>query len=134
AEVLGLSDLHVVDEIAIPDGLEEGIGKAEVQEILYSLLTEVVIDAIHRRFREDLVQDLVKALSRGEVTAKRFLQHDPSVMRASCLPQSPHDRCEHTGRHREVMERAVGPVQCLFKMVVGCEVLVVAIYVLQQSA
>src|SRR4029453_12495318 len=55
AKALRLSDLYVVHEIAIPDGLEEGVGKAEVQEILYGLLAQVVIDAKHRRFGEDLV-------------------------------------------------------------------------------
>ena len=38
-------DLHVVDEVAIPDGLEEPVGKPEGEDVLRRLLAEEVIDA-----------------------------------------------------------------------------------------
>jgi len=38
AEFLGHGDLHVLDIVAIPNGLEKGVGEAEIQKILYRLL------------------------------------------------------------------------------------------------
>ena len=56
ANFLGHRDLHTGDIIAIPDGLEEGVGEAEVQQTLHRLLAEIVIDPEDAR--------LGKALSR----------------------------------------------------------------------
>ena len=52
AEFLGHRDLHAGDEVAIPDGLEERVGEAEVQQVLHRLLAEVVIDAEDAGLRE----------------------------------------------------------------------------------
>jgi hypothetical protein len=44
-EGLGHVDLHVVDVVAVPDGLEEAVGEAEGQDVLGRLLAEEVVDA-----------------------------------------------------------------------------------------
>jgi hypothetical protein len=49
AERLGHVDLHVVDEVAVPDRLEQAVGEAEGEDVLRRLLAEEVVDA------EDLV-------------------------------------------------------------------------------
>ena len=49
AELLGDGDLHVVDELAVPDRLEDPVREAEHQHVLDGLLAQVVVDA------EDLV-------------------------------------------------------------------------------
>ena len=45
AEGFGAGDLDVVDVVAMPDGLEQGVGKAEDQDVLHRLLAEIMVDA-----------------------------------------------------------------------------------------
>ena len=45
AERLGHGDLHAVNVIAVPDGLQEAVGEAEDQQVLHRLFAQVVIDA-----------------------------------------------------------------------------------------
>ena len=53
---LGHVDLHVIDEVAIPDRLEQAVGEAERQDVLRRLLAEEVIDAEDLLLGEHLVQ------------------------------------------------------------------------------
>jgi hypothetical protein len=52
AHVFGHGDGHVVHVTPVPDRLEEGIGKAEGQNVLHRLLAQVVIDAEDLGFLE----------------------------------------------------------------------------------
>ena len=45
AEGLGDVDLDVVDEVSVPDRLEQAVGEAERQDVLRGLLAEEVVDA-----------------------------------------------------------------------------------------
>ena len=45
AELLGDRDLHVVDELAVPDRLEDAVREPKRQDVLHRLLAEVVVDA-----------------------------------------------------------------------------------------
>ena len=45
AERLGDGDLHVVDELAVPDRLEDAVREPQRQHVLDRLLAEVVVDA-----------------------------------------------------------------------------------------
>ena len=58
AEVEGLRhvDLHMVDEIAVPDRLEQAVGEPEGENVLRRLLAEEMIDAENLVLGEDLVQ------------------------------------------------------------------------------
>ena len=49
-------DLHVVDEVAVPDRLEQSVGKAEREDVLRRLLAQEVIDAEDLVLGEHLVQ------------------------------------------------------------------------------
>ena len=55
-ERLGHVDLHVVDEIAVPDRLKETIGEAEGEDVLRRLLAEEMVDAEDLILGEDRVQ------------------------------------------------------------------------------
>src|SRR5262245_5962280 len=102
-EALRLCDLHIVHKIAIPNWLEEGVCKAKVQQILNSLFSQVVIDAIHRRFGEDFMQRRIQRLSRGEVAAKRFLHYNPRLVPAPRVAQTL-DYCrENNGWNRKIV-------------------------------
>ena len=52
AEILGHGDLHALDVIAVPDRLEEGVGEAEIEQVLDRFLAEIVVDAEDRLFVE----------------------------------------------------------------------------------
>ncbi len=47
AEFFGHRDLHTGDERAVPQWFEEGVGEAEIHEILDGLLPQKVVDAEH---------------------------------------------------------------------------------------
>src|SRR5262249_59687077 len=66
AEVLGHGDLHALHVVAVPDGLQEGVGEAEVDQVLHRLLAEVVVDAEDGALREGARQDAVEGVRRGE--------------------------------------------------------------------
>ena len=66
ADRLGDGDLHVVDELPVPDRLEDAVGEPQRQHVLDGLLAEVVVDA------EDLV--LVEVLLEPSVQLARRLR------------------------------------------------------------
>ena len=49
-------DLDVVDEVAVPDRLEQAVAEAEGQNVLRRLLAEEMVDAEDLVLGEDLVQ------------------------------------------------------------------------------
>ena len=55
-KILRHGDLHALDIVAIPDRFQKRIGKAEVQQILYRLLAQVVINAKYIGFIKRLGQ------------------------------------------------------------------------------
>ncbi len=68
-------DLHAGDEIAIPDGLEERVGETEVQQILYGLLAQIVIDAKDAGLGKFLQQRLIQRACGSQVSPERLLDH-----------------------------------------------------------
>ena len=96
----GHGDLHVVDVVAVPDGLDHGIGEAEHQQVLHGLLTEVVVDAVDLLLVKVLVQAHVQLAGTLEVFAKRLLDHDPvaAVRAADADTVELFDHTEEIGR------------------------------------
>ena len=56
SERLGHVDLHVGDEVAVPDRLEQSVGEPEREDVLRRLLAEEVVDPEDPLLGEDLVQ------------------------------------------------------------------------------
>jgi hypothetical protein len=73
ADLLGHGDLHVVDVLAVPERLEHAVGEAKDEQVLNRLLAEVVIDAEHLRFTEDLGDGVVELARAVEVAPERLL-------------------------------------------------------------
>jgi hypothetical protein len=71
-------DLNVVDEIAVPDRLEDGVREAEHQHVLDGFFAEVMVDAVDLVLVQNTMQGLVQTLRRGEVLAEWFLDYDPA--------------------------------------------------------
>jgi hypothetical protein len=61
-EILSHRDLHVVDVVSVPEGLQERIGEPEVQQILDGLFPKETIDAVDRGLRKDRVQRVIERL------------------------------------------------------------------------
>jgi hypothetical protein len=76
AHLLGHGDLHVVDEVAVPQVLDEGVGEAEHQQVLHRLLAHVVVDAEDLLLLEVAVQELVQHPGRLDVGAEGLFHHD----------------------------------------------------------
>ncbi len=92
AEILGHGDLHAVDEIAVPDRLEERVGKAEIKQVLHRLLAQIVVDAEHRGLGKHFVQRAVERLRRGKVAAEGLFDDDPRVLGAARRSPDPAPR------------------------------------------
>jgi len=74
-ERLGHGDLHMIDMIAIPDGLEQSVCESQHQDVLHRLLSEVMVDAIDLVFFEQPEELSIERLRRGEIGAERFLDN-----------------------------------------------------------
>src|SRR3954451_23259335 len=109
ADRLGHRHLDVVDELAIPDRLEDPVREAEREHVLHGLLAEVVVDPEDLLLAEVLEQGRGQLLRRLEVVAERLLDHEarPAAI-VSPLAERLDDRGESGRRHGEV-EDAVAP-------------------------
>ena len=76
AERFGDGDLDVVDVAPVPDGLEDGVGEAQGEDVLDRLLPEVVVDPVHLLLGERGVHDLVERRGRLGVVTVWLLDDD----------------------------------------------------------
>ncbi len=113
ADGLGHSDLDVVDVIARPQGLEDGVGEAQGEYVLDRLLTEVVVDAVYLVLGEDLVQGRVEFARCVAVTAEGLFDHQAGrASRFGLIEAHLAQRFGHPGenlRDGGQVEGAVGP-------------------------
>ena len=70
-------DLHVVHVLAVPDRLEDRVGEPEHEEVLDSLLREVMVDAVDLVLGERLAHHPVQRVRAREAGAERLLQDHP---------------------------------------------------------
>jgi hypothetical protein len=73
-ETLRHGDLHMVDVLAIPDRLEDPVGKPEDQNILHRLFPEIVIDPVDLPFLQDPLELVVQRPRRFQVMSERFFR------------------------------------------------------------
>ena len=85
-------DLHVIDEVAVPDRLEQTVGEAEREDVLRRLLAEEVIDPEDLLFVEHLVQLGVQRHRAREIGAERLLHDDARALDETGLAQHAHRR------------------------------------------
>ena len=131
AELLGHGDLHALDVVAVPHGLEKRVGEAEEEDVLDRVFSEIVIDAEHRVFREHGVQRAVQRTRRLEVVAKRFLDDDARAGRETDAPKTFRDGAEETRWNGEVAGWVGGSAKNLSQRVERGRVAIVAIDVSQ---
>ena len=95
-------DLHVADVVAVPQGLEDRVREAQVEDVLRRLLAEVVVDAVDLRFVPVGVDLGVQGCRRFAVFAERFLHHQPP---RPC-------KLVRTARHPQVARRRAVELRC----------------------
>ncbi|MNP16767.1 hypothetical protein D3C76_1091740 [compost metagenome] len=74
------ADLHMIDLVVAPHGLEQGIGEAQGHEVLHGFLAQVVIDTKHLRLGENGAEGLVDCRRRLQRVADRLFQHDARIV------------------------------------------------------
>ena len=71
-------DLHVMDVVAIPHRLEDGVREPEDHQVLHRLLAEVVVDAVDLMLRERLPDRAVERLRRSRGRARTASRSPPA--------------------------------------------------------
>ena len=133
AEVLGGRDLHGLDVVAIPHGLEEGVREPEVQEVHDLLLPQIAVDAEHRLLGEGPGNHRVERL-RGREVATEGLLHYHSCAARELDGLEPLDHgLEHRRRDRQIVGGVLGFAERLLELGEGGIVRIVAVHVLQQA-
>ena len=105
AEILRHRYLHALHVIPVPDRFRPGIGEAEIEKVLYRLLSDEMVDAEDGLFVEDEVKDPIEPTGRGQVAAKGLFDHQSRVAGGLGLFEALDDRLEHARRNGEVIER-----------------------------
>ncbi len=119
----------MVDVVAVPDGLEDAVAEAEDEDVLNSLLAEVVIDAEDLVFVERTLLIFVVELrgrSRGRVpkgfsmmTRTQTLQPSRGLRSGLAMPCSPRwlmMSAEVLGRGGEVEEAVAAGVELVVEL------------------
>ena len=112
---LGHVDLHVVDEIAVPDRLEQAVGEAEGEDVLRRLLAEEMVDAEDLVLGEHLVQFGVERDRALEVGPERLLHDHPRALGEVRLFEHPDRRQRCVRRHAEVVDELSFPRRTLLR-------------------
>ncbi len=73
ADALGAGDLDVIDEVPVPDRLEDAVAEAEHQDVLHRLLAQIVVDAEDLILRQNRVHLVVQLARRLQIVAERLL-------------------------------------------------------------
>src|SRR5438445_8526453 len=99
----------MVDVAAVPDGLENSISKAESQNILDGLLTQVVIDSIDLLLFGEFQQLLVQRFRRLQIAPEWFFDDNPAPVmilfpHQSSFRQILYDGTKVVWRSRQVEE------------------------------
>ncbi len=96
------SDLDVVDVLAIPQRLEQAVGKAQRHDVLDRLLAEEVVHSIDLLLLQRLQDRGVERLGRGQVMPEQALDDDAPPLFALFLDhvrrrRGGHDDAEEAG-------------------------------------
>src|SRR5260370_23666830 len=101
------SDLDMIDVIAVPDRLEQAVGKPQRQNVLHRLLSEIMIDAVDLVLIEQLEQLMIERARGSKIGAERLLDDDapPGTVALACkarLREPDADGRKGGGRRRKI--------------------------------
>ena len=103
----------MVDEVAVPDRLEQAVGEAERQDVLRRLLAQEMIDPEDLVLGEVLVKLLVQDHGTLEVRAERLFHDDPAIGGQFRLGEQPNRRQRRAGWHAQIVDEPALPTQRL---------------------
>src|SRR5215471_309998 len=81
-------DLDVVDMVAVPERLEDAIGKAQHQNILDRFFAKEVVDPIDLVFRQHLEDLCIESLRRRKIVSEGLFNDHPPPPSARLFGQS----------------------------------------------
>src|SRR5712671_5951659 len=76
AKVLRHGDLHALHVMAVPERLEERVGKSKEQHVVHGLFPQIMINSENVPLLKTLEQNAIQPLRGRAVGAKRFLHDD----------------------------------------------------------
>ena len=124
----------LLDEVAVPDRLEQRVREAEHHQVLDGLLAQEVVDPVDRVLFEVLVQQRVELDRALQIAPERLLDHDPAALRDADARESLGHVVEQEGRDREVADGMLRLAQRVAQRPVGGGIAVVAADVAQPRA
>ena len=109
AERFGDGDLDMIDIAAVPDRLENPVGKTKYQDVLDGFLAEVMVDPVDLLFFENLADFFVQSPGRFQIRPERLFDNDPppvlSLFRGQALfAELADDLGEELRQRREVIK------------------------------
>ena len=108
-QLFGHGDLDVGDVLTPPQGLKQGVAKAQRKQVLHRGLAQVVVDAEDLLLFEDLAHRLVDGAVGGQIVAQRFFQHDAGLGGVQTIGgELLADGGEQAGRGGQIHHHAVG--------------------------
>jgi hypothetical protein len=120
ADGLGHIDLHMVDEVAVPDRLEQAVREAEREDVLRRLLAEEMIDAEDLLFAEHFVQPAVEFRGALEIRAEGLFHDDARAFHEAGFAEGAHCGQRGVRRHAEVMQAATLTGERLLRLLHRC--------------
>src|SRR5262249_6007085 len=104
-DLLRCRDLDTVDEVAIPDRLEERVAEPEGQHVLHGVLAQVVIDPIDLGLVEEPCQLQVEGSRGGGIVAQGLLDYNSVAIASSnqsARAEATQNRAEYGWRGGEI--------------------------------
>ena len=96
----------MIDEVAVPDRLEQPVGEAEGQDVLRRFLAQEMVDAENLLLGEDLVQLGVQRDRARQIGAERLFHDDAGALDQVGVRQQAHGGQGGIGRHAEIVQAA----------------------------
>ncbi len=104
-EGLRHGDLHALDVVTVPDGIQDRVREPQVEDLGEPHLPEEMVDPEELRLIDVLVHVRGERSRRVQVMSERLLDHDAcGLMREPCLRKSLHDRPEEERRDLQVVD------------------------------
>ena len=134
AEIFRHSDLHAFNELPIPQRLKKRICKAEEEQVLNRVFTQVMVDAKHVFFIETTVYHGVQHSSRAEVVSERLLDDDARAHSTTRCAELVNDDLEKARWDGKIVQRMLCVGQFPPEQLKRCRIGIVAINVAQAPA
>src|SRR5258706_5674142 len=109
AQLFRNGQLYMINIIPVPERLENRIGKTKSQNILNSLFSKVMINAINLILGKDVVKKFIEGLGRLQVASKWVLNDDSCLLRIRSklmLGKILSDCGEEARGYREIVDNA----------------------------